>query len=351
MFHARQLCPLLSCACSVFAYFFPGPGSAFNHSRDADVLRKAVCRTAAKPAAQPQDVVCCPGLPHMAQSARGRQVVQYSCAAAGGRMGMSLADKVRQVEATSPLVTTISPPHTNTRHGSVTGENHLMPISEEHQEDSALDSRQASNPGVPAAAEEVVEEAAPQPAAPEDADTGSLAVQRAPSAGAELPEQHQMPLTQRPSLARSDVSVASRVSHAELHTSKVGSWMYMAPEMVTSHQYTEKVDVFSIGVMLFEALRGRLNVTKLAVTHDPGSLQDYADSVADGFREDIPSNWPEEVASLIRDSWHQDPDMRITAAEFLTRVSNLMNSDIPQVMDDVRKSTIYTGDCSCCSIM
>lgn len=79
----------------------------------------------------------------------------------------------------------------------------------------------------------------------------------------------------------------------------------MAPEMVTSHQYTEKVDVFSIGVMLFEALRGRLNVTKLAVTHDPGSLQDYADSVADGFREDVPSNWPEEVASLIRDSWHQ----------------------------------------------
>lgn len=86
---------------------------------------------------------------------------------------------------------------------------------------------------------------------------------------------------------------------------QVGSWMYMAPEMVTSHQYTEKVDVFSIGVMLFEALRGRLNVTKLAITHDPGSLQDYAESVADGFREDIPSNWPEDVSSLIRDSWHQ----------------------------------------------
>lgn len=86
---------------------------------------------------------------------------------------------------------------------------------------------------------------------------------------------------------------------------QVGSWLYMAPEMVTSHQYTEKVDVFSIGVMLFEALRGRLNVTKLAITHDPGSLQDYAESVADGFREDIPSNWPDEVSSLIRDSWHQ----------------------------------------------
>ena len=48
----------------------------------------------------------------------------------------------------------------------------------------------------------------------------------------------------------------------------------------------------------------------------------------------------------------QDPDTRITAAEFLTRVSNLMNSDIPSVMDEVRKSSVYTGDCSCgCSVM
>jgi len=73
--------------------------------------------------------------------------------AVGGRMGMSLADKVRQVEATSPLITTISPPHTNTRHGSVAGENQLMPISEEQQEDSAIDSQQASNAGVTVPAE------------------------------------------------------------------------------------------------------------------------------------------------------------------------------------------------------
>lgn len=59
---------------------------------------------------------------------------------AGGRFGMSLADKVRQAESTSPLVTTVSPPHTNTRHGSVAGENLLMPISEEHQDENGIDS-------------------------------------------------------------------------------------------------------------------------------------------------------------------------------------------------------------------
>lgn len=69
---------------------------------------------------------------------RGRAVSE-SGGCAGGRFGMSLADKVRQVEATSPLVPTASPPHTNTRHGSVTGDNQLMPISEEQQDDSAIE--------------------------------------------------------------------------------------------------------------------------------------------------------------------------------------------------------------------
>jgi hypothetical protein len=79
----------------------------------------------------------------------------------------------------------------------------------------------------------------------------------------------------------------------------------MAPEMVTSHKYTEKVDVFSLSVMIYEALRGRLNVLKLAVTGDPGALETYAHRVASGFREDIPRNWPEDLRRLIQDGWHQ----------------------------------------------
>lgn len=48
----------------------------------------------------------------------------------------------------------------------------------------------------------------------------------------------------------------------------------------------------------------------------------------------------------------QDPDQRITAAEFLTRVSNLMNSDAARAMDEARKASIYTGDCGCgCCVM
>lgn len=58
--------------------------------------------------------------------------------------------------------------------------------------------------------------------------------------------------------------------------------MYMAPEMVSSHSYSEKVDVFAMAVMLYEALKCRLNVTRLAVGGEPGALQDYAEQVSQG---------------------------------------------------------------------
>lgn len=58
--------------------------------------------------------------------------------------------------------------------------------------------------------------------------------------------------------------------------------MYMAPEMVNSHHYTEKVDVFALSVMLYEALKCRLNVTRIAMGGEPGALQEYADNVSNG---------------------------------------------------------------------
>jgi hypothetical protein len=79
----------------------------------------------------------------------------------------------------------------------------------------------------------------------------------------------------------------------------------MAPEMVSSHIYTEKVDVFSLAVMLFEALRGRLNVMRIALDGDPKAVVAYAQKVANGFREPLPRHWPHAVTSLIEDAWHQ----------------------------------------------
>lgn len=51
----------------------------------------------------------------------------------------------------------------------------------------------------------------------------------------------------------------------------------------------------------------------------------------------------------------QDPSLRITAAEFLVRVSQLQESDVPDIMDEIHRKhadalTGCVGQCGC-SIM
>lgn len=79
----------------------------------------------------------------------------------------------------------------------------------------------------------------------------------------------------------------------------------MAPEMIQGHVYDEKVDVFSLAVMLYETLRGRLIVMHIAMEGDPGDVARYAQKVAAGHREPLNKKWPPELSSLIEDAWCQ----------------------------------------------
>lgn len=39
-----------------------------------------------------------------------------------------------------------------------------------------------------------------------------------------------------------------------LHTAKVGTYFYMAPELMNGKHYDHKVDIYSLGIILFELL-------------------------------------------------------------------------------------------------
>jgi serine/threonine protein kinase len=62
-------------------------------------------------------------------------------------------------------------------------------------------------------------------------------------------------------------------------TQKVGSLMYMAPEVLTGHQYNEKVDVFSFGIILYELLSGVVIAGRVAMGGEHDELLDYARKV------------------------------------------------------------------------
>jgi serine/threonine protein kinase len=66
-------------------------------------------------------------------------------------------------------------------------------------------------------------------------------------------------------------------------TQKVGSLMYMAPEVLTGHQYNEKIDVFSFGIILYELLSGVVIAGRVAMGGEHDELLDYARKVGGGL--------------------------------------------------------------------
>ena len=109
----------------------------------------------------------------------------------------------------------------------------------------------------------------------------------------------------------------SRFKSAAAHgmmTGQCGTYQWMAPEVIGGHIYTEKADVYSFGVNLWELLTRKIpydgmqpmQVAMMVHTHKK--------------RLPIPDTCPEWYATLIKDCWDQDPDARPSFAEIIKRL-------------------------------
>ncbi|KAI7842043.1 hypothetical protein COHA_004243 [Chlorella ohadii] len=89
----------------------------------------------------------------------------------------------------------------------------------------------------------------------------------------------------------------------------VGTFDYMAPEMITNSRCTEKVDLFSMGILLWEICtgerprRGDMRLPK------------------------VPEECPQEVADLISQCMSLDPSERPTAQQLMQRLQDLHKSN------------------------
>ena len=128
-------------------------------------------------------------------------------------------------------------------------------------------------------------------------------------------------------------------------TQAVGSLMYMAPELFTSHSYNEKVDVFSFAIMSYELFTGRL----LALRSDfmvggQSAVEEYVDRRAkQGERERMPSRWPEPLKDLIASMWDQNPEKRPSFSEVLVALKSIRDS---RILDSV-SATATSGGAGC----
>jgi len=100
-------------------------------------------------------------------------------------------------------------------------------------------------------------------------------------------------------------------------TGQCGTFQWMAPEVIGSNHYTEKADVFSFGIIMWELVSRQLPYQGM------NSAQVSVGVLTKGLRPSIPDRPPPPYAELIEECWHQDPDKRPSLLEILERLKKI----------------------------
>ena len=94
--------------------------------------------------------------------------------------------------------------------------------------------------------------------------------------------------------------------------------VWLAPEILSGKEYTEKADVYSFGVILYEIL------TLKPFFGEYTFMSKMEDDIIKGKRPELPSDDNLDFVELIRDCWQNDPVRRPNFADIITRVNSII---------------------------
>jgi serine/threonine protein kinase len=161
--------------------------------------------------------------------------------------------------------------------------------------------------------------------------------------------------TQNPDVRLTDLGFSKRFAPGEMSTDKLGTPLYAAPEIYAGKPYNEKVDLWSLGVVMYMLLskeapfpqgsRFELQSAILSGDYslDSEGFEDVSEEAKDLIRHLMEVN-PEErlsAADALENIWFQNffPDRNKTGAE--RRVAGYIN--VTQAFDDADEFDGFDG--------
>jgi len=120
----------------------------------------------------------------------------------------------------------------------------------------------------------------------------------------------------------SDFGIAKSTETDSGHTmagAVIGSPRYMAPEQKLGRRITSKVDVYALGLVLFESLVGTVPLPDISIVR--------SDKEVEALAELLPENCG-DVVDLLADCLREDPDDRPAASEVAERLQALIEPRI-----------------------
>ena len=113
-----------------------------------------------------------------------------------------------------------------------------------------------------------------------------------------------------------DFGIARKMEHMTVGLSQKGTQNYMAPEIFAGNQYDERVDIYSLGIVLYRLLNGNRMpfIDTEDKLRDPNARREALDRRIRGDELPPPSEASPEMANLILRACAYDPDQRFANA-------------------------------------